>query len=82
MFEKLWRARYLKARAPDPDTARVEFTGGISALIARVSQFGLQDRVQRDRDVRAQYPQRRLLGLAPDDEALILKRIREHFEAR
>jgi phage virion morphogenesis protein len=80
MFDKLWRARHLKAKAPDADTARVEFSGGISALIARVSQFGLQDRVTRTSNIRAQYPRRRLLGFADGDEDIILKTVREHFE--
>lgn len=60
MFKKLKTARYLKATA-SADSATVQFDYRVQRL-ARVHQYGLQDRGSR-RDAVAKYAERRLLGI-------------------
>ena len=60
MFQKLTRLQWLKRRAT-ADSATVEFVGQANR-IARVSQYGLRDRVNKQGGM-AQYPKRELLGL-------------------
>ncbi|WP_289138874.1 phage virion morphogenesis protein [uncultured Pseudomonas sp.] len=68
MFEKLRTASYLKVRG-DTNAVSVGFTGRI-ARIARVHQYGLKDRAERDApDVR--YEQRELIGFTETDLDLI-----------
>ena len=69
MFSKLRTAKYLKAKGT-ANEAVVSFTADISR-IARVHQFGLRDQVNRKTGLEADYPERQLLGLSADDEALI-----------
>lgn len=68
MFQKLIRAKWLKARANATD-ASIEFIGR-AGRIARVSQYGLRDRVNR-RGMEVQYAQRELLGLTDADLEMI-----------
>lgn len=64
MFQKLTRLQWLKRRAT-ADNATVEFVGQANR-IARVSQYGLRDRVNKQGGM-AQYPKRELLGLTQAD---------------
>jgi phage virion morphogenesis protein len=68
LFKKLATSRFLKLRTTDTDLT-LTFTGNADR-IARVSQFGLRDQVNR-RGLRVQYAQRQLLGLTDDEQALI-----------
>lgn len=65
MFQKLIRTQWLKAKA-SADEATVQFVGN-ATRIARISQFGLRDRVNK-KGVEAQYPQRELLGLTEKEK--------------
>lgn len=68
MFAKLRTNRFMKAKGSD-SAAVVEFTGKVQRM-ARVHQFGLKDRPNRNsRDV--QYETRPLLGFSQDDELLV-----------
>ncbi len=60
MFEKLKMARYLKAKG-SPQEVVVGFAGRVSR-IARVHQYGLRDRADRNAP-EIDYPRRALLGL-------------------
>ncbi|UEB94185.1 phage virion morphogenesis protein [Pseudomonas sp. HN2] len=76
MFQKLRTATFLKVKA-DGSTIRVGFTGRI-ARIARVHQFGLKDRAERDApDTR--YEQRELLGFTDTDLGLIRDALLTHL---
>lgn len=68
MFAKLRTARFFKVQATS-DAAIVGFTAEIER-IARVHHHGLRDRVNR-RGLEADYPARRLVGIAESDEAAI-----------
>lgn len=68
MFKKLRTASYLKVRG-DINTVTVGFTGRI-ARIARVHQYGLKDRAERDAPY-VRYEQRELLGFNESDLYLI-----------
>lgn len=75
MFPKLRLARSIAIRAT-PDGVEVGYNSGLAAHTARVHQFGLVDRVGRTadgREVRAKFPERILLGFAPEDRELILE---------
>lgn len=68
MFAKLRTSRFMKAKGND-STAVVEFTGKVQRM-ARVHQYGLKDRPNRNsRDV--QYEERPLLGFTQEDNILI-----------
>ncbi|MCK3655806.1 phage tail protein [Pasteurellaceae bacterium Macca] len=69
MFRKLGTARFLKRKATDR-SAELGYQGG-NATIARVHQFGLTSRVQKDKDYKVQYEQRELLGLSESDLQLV-----------
>lgn len=78
MFKKLRTARYLKARGTS-NAVTVGFAGRV-ARIARVHQYGLKDRAERNApDV--QYDQRQLLGFAEDDLELIRDALLVHLTA-
>lgn len=79
MFAKLRTARFLKAKGT-PNEAIVAFTAEVSR-IARVHHLGLRDRVNR-RGLEADYPARPLLGIPPDDEALIAELCTAHLADR
>lgn len=80
MFAKLRTARYLKAKGTAAE-AVVTFTAEISR-IARVHQFGLRDQVNRKTGLEADYPERQLLGISAEDEALIRDLATEHLAGR
>ncbi|ANF85162.1 Phage-related tail protein [Pseudomonas antarctica] len=77
MFKKLRTATYMKARG-DSNAVTVSFTGRI-AKIARVHQFGLKDRAERNApDVN--YEQRELLGFTDADIDLIRDGLLAHIK--
>lgn len=68
MFRKMARVKWLKARATASE-ASIEFIG-YASRIARVSQYGLRDRVNK-RGLEVKYPQRELLGLTGEEMNMI-----------
>lgn len=76
MFKKLRTVAYLKVRG-DNNAVSVLFNGRI-ARIARVHQYGLKDRAERDApDV--QYAQREVLGFTDADLDLIRDKLLVHL---
>ncbi|HEB0915036.1 phage virion morphogenesis protein [Enterobacter cloacae] len=76
MFSRLRTNRFMKAKGSD-SAAVVEFTGKVQRM-ARVHQYGLKDRPNRNsRDV--QYEARPLLGFTRDDEQMIEDIIIRHL---
>jgi phage virion morphogenesis protein len=75
LFKKLATTRFLKLKTTDADLT-LSFTGNTSR-IARVSQFGLRDQVNR-RGLRVQYAERQLLGLTEEELALIVELVLDH----
>lgn len=76
MFARLRTNRFMKAKGSD-SAAMVEFTGKVQRM-ARVHQYGLKDRPNRNsRDV--QYDARPLLGFTRDDEQMIEDVIIRHL---
>ncbi|MDT7069003.1 phage virion morphogenesis protein [Citrobacter amalonaticus] len=76
MFARLRTNRFMKAKGSD-SAAVVEFTGKVQHM-ARVHQYGLKDRPNRNsRDV--QYEARPLLGFTHDDEQMIEEVIISYF---
>lgn len=72
MFKKMRTASYMKVRG-DSNAVTVGFTGRI-ARIARVHQYGLQDRVEPGApDVR--YEQREVLGFTADEKRHLYDRL-------
>jgi phage virion morphogenesis protein len=67
MFQKLIRMQWLKSKA-NANEATVQFVG-FAGRIARVSQYGLRDRIHPGIEV--QYPKRELLGLTRDETYII-----------
>lgn len=80
MFSRLRLAKYLKATAT-PNEAVVTFSQTV-ARIARVHHLGLRDKVNRKTGLEVKYPARQLLGIPPDDEALIAELCAEHLADR
>lgn len=80
MFSRLRTARFLKAKGT-PNEAIVGFTAEVSRL-ARVHHLGLRDRVNKKTGLEADYPARPLLGIPPDDEALIAELVTAHLAER
>ena len=76
MFARLRTTRYLKIEGR-ADAAVIAIAGR-AARIARVHQYGLQDRVNR-RGLTIRYPVRELLGLTDDDKRDTLQALLEHF---
>lgn len=68
MFQKLIRAKWLKAKTNATDVS-IEFIGK-AGRIARVSQYGLRDKVNK-RGLEVQYQQRELLGLTDNEIDMI-----------
>jgi phage virion morphogenesis protein len=64
MFQKLIRMQWLKSKA-NTNEATVQFVG-FARRIARVSQYGLRDRIHPG--IEAQYPKRELLGLTDKEK--------------
>lgn len=76
MFARLRTNRFMKAKGSD-SAAVVEFTGKVQRM-ARVHQYGLKDRPNRNsREV--QYEARPLLGFTRDDEQMIEDVILSHL---
>lgn len=76
MFAKLRTNRFMKATGRD-DAAVVEFAGKVQRM-ARVHQYGLKDRPNRNsREV--QYPQRQLLGFGQAEKQAIERLIVKHL---
>jgi phage virion morphogenesis protein len=80
MFAKLRTSRFMKAKGSD-SAAVVEFTGKVQRM-ARVHQYGLKDRPNRNsRDV--QYEARPLLGYSSSDlqkvESLIMDALCQRY---
>ncbi len=76
MFTKLRTARYIQARG-NASEASVSFAGRITR-IARVHQYGLRDRAEKNApDV--QYPKRELLGLNAAEKAFIRDQLLQHL---
>ncbi|PHM51738.1 tail protein [Xenorhabdus sp. KK7.4] len=76
MFKKLATARYLRLSASDKEA--VIFFAPKVANVARVHQFGLKER-QRGKQIEVKYPERRLLGLTPQDIQHIEEQILAHL---
>lgn len=68
MFQKLRKGVYMKAKG-DGNAISVGFTGRV-ARIARVHQYGLMDRAERNAP-KVQYDQREVLGFTDADLDLI-----------
>lgn len=76
MFTKLKQAKHLKLQST-ADSITLGFIGR-TARLARVHQYGLNDRPGRNaRDVR--YARRQILGFAPDELDMIRERIVERL---
>lgn len=80
MFERMRTNAHLKASSTAED-ATVSIDGA-SGRIARVHQYGLRDRVQRNRGLTIRYPVRELLGFTDDDKRAALQALLEHFTPR
>lgn len=77
MFQRLANYKWLKPSATFEE-ARIAFQGS-AARIARVSQYGLRDKIEPKMSVTAQYPVRKLLGFAPQDELMIMDIMLAHL---
>lgn len=77
MFEKLRRAKWLKAQAKG-GSAVVQFAGR-AARIAAVHHYGETDEVNPGRGPAYEYPARELLGISPADAELIRDIILRHL---
>ena len=76
MFARLRTNRFMKAKGSD-SAAVVEFTGKVQRM-ARVHQYGLKDRPNRNsREV--QYEARPLLGVSHEDKTTVLNLIISHL---
>ena len=76
MFQKLRTASFLKVQG-DGNAISVGFTGRI-ARIARVHQYGLNDRAEHNAPS-VKYDQRELLGLTEADLDMIRDSLLKHF---
>ena len=76
MFAKIRTARHLKVKATG-DQIEVGLFGWV-ARVARVHQFGQQDRVTKKGPV-YKYPERPLLGLNEADRTLIRESLLRHM---
>ncbi|WP_234105707.1 phage virion morphogenesis protein [Enterobacter bugandensis] len=79
MFQKLRTSRYMKATGRE-NSAVLEFTGKVQR-IARIHQYGLQDRPSpNSREV--SYPERKLIGINSDDKSEINDIITHYLSGR
>jgi phage virion morphogenesis protein len=76
MFQKLRTASFLKAQG-DENAIRIGFNGRI-ARIARVHQFGLNDRAEQGAPI-VKFSQRQLLGLTNGDLDIIRDELLRHL---
>jgi phage virion morphogenesis protein len=77
MFAKIRTAKHLRVKASG-DQIEVGFFGWV-ARVARVHQFGQQDRVSK-KGPAYKYPERPLLGLSDPDRTLIRESLLRHTE--
>ena len=77
MFAKIRTAKHLKAKATG-DQIEVGFFGWV-ARVARVHQFGQQDRIRKKGAVH-KYPERPLLGWNEPDRKLICESLLQHLK--
>ena len=78
MFRRVAGTGYLR-RMATPLEARVGFVGR-TARVMRVHQFGLRDRVSKQRGAaEIAYPERRVLGLSAEDRLRILDQVAAHL---
>ena len=77
MFAKIRTAKHLKVKATG-DQIEVGFFGWV-ARVARVHQFGRQDRITKKGAV-YKYPERPLLGMSEPDRTLIRESLLRHME--
>ena len=78
MFAKIRTAKHLKVKATG-DQIEVGFFGWV-ARVARVHQFGQQDRVTPKKGPIYKYPERPLVGLSETDRTLIRESLLIHIE--
>lgn len=76
IFQKLRMSKFLKAHG-DSSSIRVGFTGRV-ARIARVHQYGLEDRTGRDAPY-VKYEQRQVLGFTDADLEMIRDGLLNHL---
>lgn len=76
MFERMRTPQHLRGDATS-EGADLHIDGE-AGRIARVHQFGLQDRVSR-RGLMIRYPVRELLGFTDDDKRRILEAVQDHL---
>ncbi|TDY36842.1 phage virion morphogenesis protein [Janthinobacterium sp. 75] len=76
MFAKIRTAKHLKMKATG-DQIEVGFFGWVTR-VARVHQFGRQDKITKKGPVYT-YPERRLLGLSEPDRTLIRESLLHHM---
>lgn len=69
MFARLRTSKFLKTEA-SPESAVVTFSNEVQR-IANVHQHGLRDKVNRRRNLEADYPERKLLGITRADISLV-----------
>ncbi|MDO6525440.1 phage virion morphogenesis protein [Motilimonas sp. 1_MG-2023] len=76
MFSKLQRSSWLKSKG-SPESASLGFVG-FASTIARVHQYGLRDRVNKN-GTQYKYPERELLGFAASEletvETIIIRHL-------
>ena len=77
MFGKLRTSKYLKIKS-NPNSAIVQFTDKVSKL-AKVHHYGLRDRVDRDKNIKAVYPKRELLGITASDWIMVEDLVLHHL---
>ena len=78
MFKKLRKVTYLKAKG-DGNAIRVGVAGRV-ARIARVDEYGLRDRVERNAP-EVKYEQHEVLGFTDADLDLIRDGLLKHLTA-
>lgn len=81
MFPKIRKAQALRINAR-PDGVEVGFTTPLISRTAAIHQFGETGYVGRKPDgaiIRAKYPERILLGFAPDDADALLELALDHL---
>lgn len=69
MFSKIRTTKFLKIRA-NANSATVNFLNNV-AIIAKVHQYGLRDKVDRKKSLQVVYPKRQLLGINHSDLKII-----------
>lgn len=73
MFAKLSTAKYMKAKG-SADAATVQFVGPV-ARIAEVHQYGLRDRINRNKPRTHKYDARQLLGVTDKTRDIVASNV-------